>query len=84
MSDQIIVAKKIGVAIAAGGTAGAAVTTAITGMQLPASYGVYVTPSQAAVVSVTSKTTTGFSVTLTPVDATATLAAGTIDIFVIA
>ena len=58
---------------------GASVTTAITGLTLPANsnYGVIVTPNQDAVAYVTSKTTTGFSVVLNPRLAANTLAAGT-------
>lgn len=46
-------------------------------------YSVSVSSSQAACfVSVTSKTASGFTVTLTPTSGTATLAAGTIDVLV--
>jgi hypothetical protein len=44
-------------------------------------YAVAVTPSQACAVSVSSKSTTGFTVTLTP-PSSGTIAAGTIDILV--
>jgi hypothetical protein len=44
---------------------------------------VHVTPSQAAMVSVSGKTSSGFNVTLTP-PAAATLAAATFDVLVIA
>jgi hypothetical protein len=48
---------------------------------LPPAYSVQVTPSQACAASVMSKTSTGFSVTLTP-DSTVTLSAGTFDVLV--
>lgn len=67
------------------GTAGTDVTTAVavTGYQLPATYAVVATPNQDAMASVTSKTSTGFNVVLTPKVATATIAAGTFDVIVI-
>ena len=67
------------------GTAGADVTTAVsfTG-EMPATYVALVTPNQDAAVSVTSKTSNGFNVVLTPKLATATIAAGTFDIIVFA
>jgi hypothetical protein len=75
----------------AGGSAGAAVTVAVSGIVdsfgvglLPASgtYNVQVTPSQGALVSVSSKTASGFSITLTPLPLV-TLAAGTFDVVVL-
>jgi hypothetical protein len=68
---------------AAGSGAGAAVTTAISIPNLPASYMVFVCAHQKASVSVTSKTTTGFNVVLNPVLATETIAAGTFDCLVV-
>jgi hypothetical protein len=78
------------VANAAGAGAGAAVTTAVEFVDqygngtLPAEYAVTVTPSQAAFVSVTSKTTSGFDVVLTPPASGDTIAAGTFDLLVAA
>jgi hypothetical protein len=75
------------IANGAGGSAGAAVTVALTfedqygNGTLPANYSVAAAPSQACMVSVTSKTTSGFSVVLTPPSGV-TLAAGTFDVVV--
>lgn len=82
--DRVLIALLEGVATAAGGSAGAAVVTAITGLQLPANYAVQVTPSQDAVAFVSSKTNAGFNVTLNPRLAANTLAAGTVDIAIFA
>ena len=68
----------------AAGAAGAAVTVVVTGLNLPLVYGVQATPSQPALVSVSAKTQTGFTVTLTPLSGTVSLAAGTVDIVVTA
>ncbi|CAJ0698779.1 hypothetical protein [Ralstonia holmesii] len=82
--DRVLVALLEGVATAAGSGAGASVTTPISGLQLPASYAVQVTPNQDAVAYVTSKTATGFNVVLNPRLAASTLAAGTVDISIFA
>jgi hypothetical protein len=80
------------VANVAGGGAGASVTVDLTTAYrdqysngvLPSdgNYAVIVTPSQAATANVTGKTASGFSVVLTPVLSSATLAAGTFDLIV--
>jgi hypothetical protein len=75
----------------AGGTAGANVTVSLaTSFQdgfgvgmLPNDYVVVVTPSAPAIPSVTSKTTSGFSVVLSPITASATVAAGTFDVLIL-
>jgi hypothetical protein len=82
-TDRVLLANLPAVANAAGGSAGAAVTTAVSA-NLPAAYTVQVTPSQACFVSVTSKTSSGFSVVLTPTLGSVTLAAGTFDVVVLA
>ncbi|MBJ9663185.1 hypothetical protein EFP18_12150 [Burkholderia glumae] len=82
--DRVAVALLTAVATAAGSGAGAAVTTAITGLALPATYSVQVTPNQDAVAYVTSKSQSGFSVVLNPRLAANTLAAGTVDITIFA
>jgi hypothetical protein len=82
--DRIKLAPLMGVATTAAASEGAAVTVAVSGLELPATYGVVATPSQPALVSVGSKTNTGFTVTLTPPSATVTLSAGTVDILVMA
>ena len=84
-TDKVIAGLQLGVANVAGGSNGAAVTTAVSfpAGSLPPNYLVHVTPSQAAMVSVTNKTSSGFNVVLTPLS-TVTLAAGTFDVLVIA
>jgi len=83
-TDRLILAFLPGVGNAAGAGAGDAVTTAITGLTLPAVYNVQVKPSQAAVASVSARTVSGFTITLTPLSSSTTLSAGTIDILVTA
>jgi hypothetical protein len=79
----------------AGGSAGASVTTAVplvdrygTGLlPLGALYNVIVSPSQACYASVTTKTSSGFNVVLTPSapgGVNAAIAAGTFDVTVVA
>ncbi|MDR6511474.1 hypothetical protein J2792_002346 [Novosphingobium capsulatum] len=82
--DRLIVLMKKGLANAAGGSAGAAVTIALTGLELPASYGVQVTPSQDATVWTSGRSQTGFTINLAPRLAANTLAAGTVDVLVFA
>lgn len=83
-TDRILVYTQANVPNLAG-TAGTDVTTAVAPTNdLPANYIVLVTPNQDAMASVTSKTSTGFNVVLTPKVATATIAAGTFDVLVIA
>jgi hypothetical protein len=48
----------------------------------PPNYSVAVTPSQACLASVVGKTSTGFSVVLTPTPSSSTLAAGSFDVIV--
>ena len=82
--DRVLFALLEGVPTVAGGSAGAAVVTAIAGLQLPANYAVQVTPNQDATAFVSGKTNTGFNVTLNPRLAANTLAAGTVDIAIFA
>jgi len=67
------------------GSNGAAVSTPVSfpAGALPPNYAVHVTPSQAAMASVSAKISSGFSVTLTPLS-TVTLAAGVFDVLVFA
>jgi hypothetical protein len=81
--SKVILGSQLGIANAAGGTAGASVTTAVTFGGLPPTYMVHVTPSQACFVSVTNKTAFGFNVVLTPTGSGVTLAAGTFDVSVL-
>lgn len=77
---RVLVGGGFGVANVAGATAGAAVTVTVSGIKgLPANYGVLVNPGQDATWYVSSKTLSGFVITINPRLATNTLAAGTID-----
>jgi hypothetical protein len=86
---QMFYAARPNVANAAGAGEGAAVTTAVAFVDqygngtLPPEYSVIATPNQACFVSVSNKTASGFSVTLTPLSG-ATLAAGEFDLIVMA
>ncbi len=84
-TDRAILGVVPGIANAAGGSAGAAVVTAValpSTADLPANYAVVVNPGQDATWFVSGKTATGFNVTLTPRLATNTLAAGTFDVVI--
>ena len=83
--DRVLLGMQVAVANAAGGGAGAAVVTAVAfAGDLPAKYSVFVNPGQDATWFVSGKTATGFNVTLNPRLAANTLAAGTIDVLVVA
>lgn len=84
MQDRLHAGFQAAVANAAGGSAGASVTTAVAFSELPANYSVHVTPNQDATAYVTGKTNSGFNVVLTPRLAANTLAAGTFDVIVVA
>ena len=84
-AGRLLVANLPSNANVVGGGAGLAVATAISGLKgLPAKYSVVVNPGQDATWFVSAKTSTGFTVTLTPRLAANTLAAGTFDAVVIA
>ena len=87
----LTIARQFGVSNAAGGGAGQSVTTAVSfvdrygaGLLPAANYVVLASPSQACAATVTGKTQSGFSVVLTPLAATTTLAVGTFDVAVLA
>ena len=82
--DVFIVAKKAAIPNVIGGAPGASVTTAVAFIDLPATYGVAVTPNQDAVCYVTNKTAAGFNVVMNPRLAANTLAAGTFDVLLTA
>jgi len=83
-SASCVIGIYTGIANAAGAAAGDAVTVSLTLQgELPPSYNVQVTPSQAAIVSV-AKSGNQITVTLTPLSSTASIAAGTIDVLVTA
>ncbi len=79
--DRLGVAMMTSVANVIGGSAGAAVVTAVA-LVLPAVYNVQATPNQDARAFVSGKTTSGFNVTLLPGLAANTLAVGTIDLLI--
>jgi hypothetical protein len=83
LGDRIIIGVKAGQVNVVGSGAGAEVTIAITGMQLPANYAVMVSPNQDATWYVTSKSAAGFTIHLAPRLAASTLAAGTVDFVVV-
>jgi hypothetical protein len=83
--DRLAYWTQYGVANVAGGGAGAAVTTAVAvpaaaGLPSNGNYIVDVEASQDCTCYVSSKTATGFNVTLTPRLAANTLAAGTFNV----
>jgi hypothetical protein len=83
-NDGLVVAIKNDVANLIGGSAGAAVTTAVAFTGLPPAYNVQVTPHQDAAAHVINKTAAGFDVVLRPRLAADTLAASTFDVLVTA
>jgi len=82
-TDHIKVGLLKGLAYGVGGSAGAAVSVNVVGI-FPASYGVFPSVGADLVVNITAKTAAGFTVNIEPRLATATIAAGTLDLFVIA
>jgi hypothetical protein len=84
-TDRLVSGLQLAVANA-GGAEGASVTTAVTfDSELPANYAVFVDSGVSGVVgTVTSRTSTGFSVVLTPLSSSTTIAAGTFNVFVVA
>jgi hypothetical protein len=83
--DRVVLYTQPNIVNAAGGSAGASVTTAVAfGEPLPVNYSVSVTPSQACFDAVTNKTQNGFNVVLTPTLSSVTLGAGTFDVIVLA
>lgn len=85
-TDRVQVAFLPQVANVAGAAAGDTVTVAIGNLVLPSVYNVQVTPGSGVAASVlqSSKTNTGFSVVLTPLSSSVTVAAGAIDVMVFA
>jgi hypothetical protein len=90
-AETIIFGKKFGTANAAGSGAGSSVSTPVSFTDkfrsplLPQAlnYIVTVSPSQPAFVVITNKTTSGFTVVLTPKDSSTTLSAGSFDLVVL-
>lgn len=82
--DRLVVGLIPQLAHGVGGGAGAAVAIPVTGLQLPPTFGVELTPSQDATCWVSARTQTGFTVNIAPRLAASTLAAGAIDVFIYA
>jgi hypothetical protein len=83
-SDRLLLAFLPAVPNAAGGSAGASVNVVVSGLTLPPVYVVHAQPSSAVVASVnpSSMTASGFTVVLTPLSSSATVAAGSVGIMV--
>ena len=76
---------QINIATPAAAASGTAVSGTVSFSEpLPANYGVIGTPSQAASLSISAKTSGGFTYSLYPNPNTNTLTAGTIDLLVVA
>jgi hypothetical protein len=85
MQDRLIGGLQLAVANAAGGSAGASVTVAVSfASPLPSNYAVFVDSGQVNVVgTVSARTSTGFTVTLTPLVSTVTVAAGSFNVSIV-
>lgn len=83
LGDRVVLGVKTGQANVAGSGAGAEVTIAVTGLQLPPSYAVLVTPGQDATWYITGKSAAGFTIHLAPRLAANTLASGSVDYVVV-
>ncbi len=83
-NDKLRVGYLNAIANAAGGSAGASVAVAITGLSLPPNYNVHVEVDQDANAWISSKTQSGFTVNLEPRLAANTLAAGTFNVTIVA
>jgi hypothetical protein len=81
--DRLLVGNLPNQANVAGASAGATVVIPFTGLKLPANYTV-LGMSQAGDLSVSAKTQSGFTVTLTPPSSSVTLAVGTFDLTIVA
>jgi hypothetical protein len=82
--DRLSVLLQKQIANAAGSAAGAAVQIPITGLELPASYAVFVSTSQDATYYISGRTQSGFTINLSPRLAASTLVVGTLDLLVVA
>jgi hypothetical protein len=81
LQDRLIAGLQLAVANAAGGSAGTAVS--FPAGSLPPSYAVFVEVGQGGVMAaVTSKTSSGFNVVLTPLS-TVTVAAGSFNVWIV-
>jgi hypothetical protein len=83
-TDRVILGFLPGFPSAAAAGEGDAVQVTVSGLTLPSVFSVHALPSQPAIVSVGSKSNSGFTVTLTPPSSSITLAAGSVDITIVA
>ena len=81
--DRTVIGSLPGVSNAAS-AAGATVSTAVSMDDLPPNYSVIVNPGQGCGWFISGKTSAGFTVNLVPFSSTATVAAGTFDVVVVA
>lgn len=81
-TDHLKVGLIKGLAYGVGGSAGAAVSVNVAG-SFPANYSVFPSVGADLVVNITAKTPAGFTVNIEPRLAANTIAAGTLDLFVI-
>jgi len=88
-SRPLVIGTLIGVPNAAGGSAGASVTAAVTFVDqynsgtLPPVYTAFIQPSQNCFATISGRISSGFNVVLTPVNSSTTLAAGAFDVTVV-
>ena len=84
-SDRLFVGVQFSVANAAGSGAGATVVLNPTfpSSDMTPNYVVMCSPSQACFWSISNKSASGFTLTLSPPSASATLGAGTVDVLVV-
>jgi hypothetical protein len=84
-TDRVFLAAYPQTANPAAAGEGDSVTVSFTGLELPATYSVIVAGiSQEAIATVTGRSHSGFSVTLSPLTSSITLAIGTFDVLVVA
>ncbi len=84
-TDRLFVGVQFSVANLAGSGAGATVALNLTfpSSDMTPNYSVFCSPSQACFWSISNKTASGFTLTLSPPSSSATLASGTVDLLVV-
>jgi hypothetical protein len=82
--DRVKVLMEFAVANGAGGGAGQSVTLNFTGLDLPTRYAVFVDAGADIVAFAAAKTQAGFTLTLNPRLAANTIAAGTVNVLILA
>ena len=84
-SDRLIMGALFSITTAAGGGAGASVTTPVAFTEpLPANYMVFIDAGADAVGYISARTASGFNLVINPRLASATLGAGSVNIFLVA